>query len=293
VRMKRLRALEGGPVLAIEPEGAAAASGSGNSWNLDAIAASECRFTGCGVRVALLDTGYDAAHPDFANRRITAHSFTPGWSEPRDGSGHGTHCLGILARIALGAELYVGKVLDDAGEGQGGSLAAGINWSLANRCKVVLLPLGWPVTQPSRFFELVGRRALNAGALLVAAAGNGSHRAQGKVESVNCPACCPSVLAVGAVDADLRIAETSNGGRIDVVAPGVKVHSSFPLPVGAGRKSGTSMAAAHAAGVAALHLEADPALDARALLRRLRNTARRLPFPACDSGAGLVQASIG
>ena len=129
--------------------------------------------------------------------------------------------------------------------------------------------------------------------LVVAAAGNDSARKLGHVAPVGSPADCPSVVAVGAVDQALDVADFSNGdinggsGTIDVVAPGVDVLSSWPLPRRHRSISGTSMACPHAAAVAALWLQSSGNVG-QALRNQLCNQA--LSLGAADTGYGLVQA---
>ena len=148
----------------------------------------------------------------------------------------------------------------------------------------------------SFIFEIVARRVTRAGTLIVAAAGNESRRESGIVSPVGHPANCPSIMAVGALDSQLRVAPFSNGGinpqggQVDIAAPGVDVRSSWRMPTGYRTISGTSMATPHVAGLAALHAQANPDSTPREVWSLLTQTARRLPLPSLDVGAGLVQA---
>lgn len=277
------------------------------TWGVAATGAGESRFTGRGVKLAVLDTGIDAGHPDFAGREIVARSFVPG-EAVADVQGHGTHCAGTAAGgsagslrygVAPGAALHVGKVLGDGGMGRERDVQAGIVWAMQAGCAVISMSLGrvtQPGEQPSPDYERLGRRALEHGSLIVAAAGNESARAYGFIAPVGSPANTPSIMAVGAVDEALGVAEFSSGGidagggEVDVAAPGVGVFSSVPRPRLYASLRGTSMACPHAAGVAALWAEAEPGLRGRALWERLVASARRLPAPPRDVGAGLVQA---
>lgn len=278
------------------------------TWGLQAVAAASSARRGRGVAVAVLDTGVDLAHPDVAGRDVSARSFVAG-EGPQDGHGHGTHCAGTACGpqrpaqgprygVAPEARIFAGKVLADSGSGTDRGILAGLNWAVASGCRVASLSLGSPAppgAPHSAVFEAAARRALRAGTAVVAAAGNDSRRDAGVVAPVSHPANCPSIAAVGAVDRLLAVAAFSNrglspeGGQVDVVAPGVDVASSW---TGGGYRtlSGTSMAAPHAAGVLALLAEADPDASTAELLGLLTRTARRLPGPSADVGAGIVQA---
>jgi len=278
------------------------------TWGLQATKVDASQYTGKGIRVAVLDTGFDFGHPDFVGRSITSQSFVSGLTAD-DGHGHGTHCIGTscgpkrpgqLPRygIASEAEIYVGKVLDNSGSGTDGSILAGIEWAIKNQCAVVSMSLGAPVqvgTPFSPIYEEVAKRALAAGTLIVVAAGNDSNR-PADIKPVSRPANCPSILAVGALDVDLNIAFFSNGGinpnggQVDIVGPGYKVRSSWLRPTLYNTISGTSMATPHVAGIAALFAEANPAMRGGSLGWLLLQNAQRLMAPARDAGAGLVQA---
>jgi subtilisin family serine protease len=144
-------------------------------------------------------------------------------------------------------------------------------------------------------YETVAQRALAAGCLIVAAAGNESSR-PGLIAPVGHPANCPSIIAVGAVDASLAIARFSSGGmnlrggQVDIAAPGVAVISTAPRPRLYATMSGTSMATPHVAGLIALHAEANVGMRGGALGWLLLQSARRLALPNRDVGAGLAQA---
>jgi subtilisin family serine protease len=277
------------------------------TWGLQATGAPNSTATGKGVKVAVLDTGFDLHHPDFANRSVVSSSFVQN-EEVQDGHGHGTHCVGTSCGprevdsgpgygIAHEADIHVGKVLSNAGSGADGGILNGINWAITNGCAVVSMSLGSP-TQPgqaySRTFERVATRAMQKGTLIIAAAGNESDRRIGRINPVGHPANCPSIMSVGAIDVGRRIAYFSCGtvdtiGAVDLAGPGVDVYSIWPTPLRYKRISGTSMATPHAAGTAALIAQATGARGFE-LWARLSQTGRRLPLPSTDIGAGLVQA---
>jgi hypothetical protein len=278
------------------------------TWGLQATKVVNCCRSGQGIRIAVLDTGFDQQHPDFAGRSITTRSFIDG-EEVQDGHGHGTHCIGTALGakcpgvgprygIAYEAEIFAGKVLSNAGSGGDAGILAGIEWAIQNGCAVVSMSLGAP-TRPgqafSQVFERVARRAQEQGTLIVAAAGNESRRPD-VINPVGHPANCPSIMAVAALDVQGAIAPFSNrginpdGGQIDIAGPGVDVYSSWPMPTRYRRISGTSMATPHVAGIAALYAEQDATARGAALGRLLTAGAQRLSLPSSDVGAGLVQA---
>ena len=281
---------------------------SAATWGLQATRVLQSNFSGRGIRVAVLDTGLDLNHPDFRGRAITSRSFIVG-EAVQDRHGHGTHCIGTSCGsrrpgrgprygIAFNAHIFAGKVLSNAGSGSDGGILAGIDWAVRNRCQVISMSLGRPVAvgeRPTRNYEVAGRRALRAGTLIVAAAGNDSSRPS-VVRPVGSPANAASIAAVAAIDANLRVAGFSNaginprGGEINLAGPGVNIHSSWKMPLQLRSISGTSMATPHVAGVAALIAEEVPSARGVQLYRELRRRARRLPRPRVDVGNGLVEA---
>src|SRR5206468_1782827 len=105
---------------------------------------------------------------------------------------------------AYAANIYIGKVLSNGGSSVGSSVLAGMNWAVANGCQVISMSLGAPVNQISQAFEQAGQRALRAGCLMIAAAGNGANRAAGNFAFVEQPANSPSIMAVAAIDSRLQ-----------------------------------------------------------------------------------------
>jgi len=282
------------------------------TWGLQATKVVDSPFSGSRIKVAVLDTGLDLNHPDFAGRTITSHSFVEN-EDVQDEHGHGTHCIGTACGsfntlinsprygIAYNAEIFVGKVLNNQeGRGSDGQILAGIEWAIANSCSIVSMSFGAPTQlgQPfSQAFEVAAQRALQQGTLIIAAAGNESDRRSGVFSPVDHPANCPSIMAVAALTPDLRVADFSNrglnpwGGQIDIAAPGLNVFSSWPMPRRYNTISGTSMATPHVAGIAALYAEATGA-SGNALWSILTQHAYRLNDSAIDIGVGLVQAAL-
>ncbi len=276
------------------------------TWGLQAVGVPGSALTGAGIKVAVLDTGFDDKHPDFLGRNVTKKLFAS-QSSPDDIHGHGTHCIGTACGplrpssvprygVAGEAQIYAGKVLGDDGFGTDRSIIAGIDWALGEGCQVISMSLGAPVgagDQPNDDYEHIGQVCLDAGTLIVAAAGNESNR-PGRITPVGSPANASTILAVAAVDRRLRVASFSCGGvnagqAVDLAAPGVDILSSLPGG-GYDRWDGTSMATPHVAGVAALIAQADAKFRGWVLWARLLQLAHRLNLTERDVGRGLLRA---
>ena len=266
----------------------------GATWGITACKVPPSLRSGLGIKVAVLDTGMDLRHPDFAGRLPVAQTRTFVGQPVQDLHSHGTHYIGTACgpkapagttpRYGIGfrSSIFVGKVLMNSGSSVGGSVLAGMNWAIANRCQVISMSLGSqsPV-QPA--YTAAGQAALNNGLLIIAAAGNAG-------SNTGAPANSPTIMSVAWLNQNLSPNISSNFGKIEIAGPGNGVFSSVPRPVRYGTKSGTSMATPHVAGCAALWAQSSASLRGMALWRRLQATARRLPFPATRVGAGLVQA---
>ena len=264
----------------------------GATWGLNACKVPPSTRSGSGIKLAVLDTGMDLGHPDFAGRPVVSQTFV---GQPvQDLHGHGTHCIGTSCgtkapagstpRYGIGhkAAIFAGKVLTNSGSGSGAGVLAGMNWAIANRCPVISMSLGSQSSiQPS--YTAAGQAALNNGCLIIAAAGNAG-------SSTGSPANSPTIMSVASLDLNLAPSSFSNFGKIEIAAPGRDVFSSWPRPTRYKTISGTSMATPHVAGCAALWAETSASLRGINLWRKLQATARRLPFPATRVGAGLVQA---
>lgn len=280
------------------------------TWGLQATRVSTSQRSGQGIRVTVLDTGLDFQHPDFRGRAIVSQTFSG--FPVQDIHGHGTHCVGTACGpqrpasgvrrygVAFGAQIFVGKVFNHAlprPQAPTTNVLAGIEWAITNGCRIVSLSLGVRINQKIMQYEEPIRRALNAGTLVIAAAGNNANRPSnpGFVEP---PANADDSMAVAAVDSQLQIARfsarssqvTGIGGRVNIAGPGVAVFSSVPVSLGSHALfEGTSMATPHVAGIAALWSQATGE-SGNALLTRLLQSARALNLSSADVGSGLVQA---
>ena len=276
------------------------------TWGIQACRADVSTWSGQGIAVAVLDTGFDAGHPDFGGRSVTMRSFVPGESA-QDGHGHGTHCIGTACGpktpstgprygVAHGADIHVGKVLSNGGSGTDGGILAGIDWAVESGCAVISMSLGADVPREHPPYTVAGKRSLDKGCLIVAAAGNNAMRTQLDFGFVGAPANSPFVLAVAALNQQLDLAYFSartlpdaRGGQIDVAGPGYQIYSSWPMPTRYRAISGTSMATPHVSGLAALWAEAT-GYRGRELWSTLTQESRRLLAPSLDVGSGLVLA---
>lgn len=277
-------------------------------WGVHAVKALSSDFSGKGVKLAILDTGFNLNHPDFKGRNLVSESFISGESVD-DLNGHGTHCTGIATSgrnqknnsrygVAREASIYAGKVLSNDGVGTDSSILAGLEWALINQCKVVSMSLGASISEGegySKIYNDLAKKLMDKGMLLIAAAGNDSNRTLDLLKPVNHPANCPNIMAIGALDKKLRIADFSaaglhgEGGEVDIAAPGVQVFSSYKSPENYRTLNGTSMATPFVSGLAALLWEEFPNAGPLEIWEKLQQNAFEIPLPARDVGAGLAQ----
>ena len=290
-----------------------------STWGLAATRVPQTALTGAGIKIAILDTGLDTTHPDFAGRQITTMNFVGDGSAFHDGVGHGTHCTGTAAGalspgvaqrygIASQTHIFSGRVLDDNGRGGDANILQGIDWALSQRCDIISMSLGAPWVQGdppySTAYETAIQRALAAGCLVVVAAGNEASDPR-YVGAVGTPGNSPSALTVAAVDSNLATAPFSDRATPDapavkgpdLCAPGVNIYSAWPVARGSYNTiSGTSMATPHVAGIAALLAQGNPAARGQALKTLLLSYCRSLDgvVPRHDEiGRGLAQAVTG
>ncbi len=194
------------------------------------------------VIVAVLDTGIDEDNQDLGDRVIAQVNFTDSATSD-DLYGHGTHMAGTIAAIAPECQLMNVKVADDGGKCEPSTVAKGIIWAVDHGARVINVSL---CVKSSPDLEEAVNYAWSRGAVIVAAAGN-----EGKSAPAY-PAYYVNSLAVAATDEDDSLALLSNHGDwVDVAAPGFDIYSELPDNQ-YGCKIGTSPAAAHVSGVAAL-----------------------------------------
>jgi serine protease len=308
-------------------------------WHMPQIQMEQAWEVASGSRavVAILDTGvaYEdyggfAQAPDLACTSFKApKDFINNDYHANDDNGHGTHVAGTVtqctnnslgvAGVAFDAAVMPVKVLDSSGSGSHANIADGIVWATNNRADVINMSLGGP---HSSTLETAVNYALSNGVVVVAAAGNGGADTIGD-PVLDCPACYPGVIAVGATDYNMDRAYYSNygtgrgGHTLDLVAPGGDITADLngdtyvdgvlqetfedtcdgiEPPVDLTSfvycfLQGTSMATPHVAGAAAVLLSADPGITRQQVANCLTSTATDRGAAGYDLeyGYGLIQ----
>ena len=281
----------------------------GEQWNLDLIQSDAAHpvSTGAGAVVAVVDSGVQADHPDLAGHVRPGYDFVQNDATPQDGNGHGTHVSGIISAVsgngigvesvAPGATILPVRVLGDDGGGSTDTVAKGVDYARTHGADVINLSLGSDVPLVGAMggdaFDAAVHRALAAGIVVVAASGNNG------VPVCEQPAAGDGLLCVGAVDKrKQRSFFSSFGSGLGLVAPG---GSGTGMPgedvlstyKGSGYEAlaGTSQAAPHVSGVAALLVARG--VRGQAAVKRILATATDLGAPGADPeyGAGLVNAA--
>jgi len=258
-------------------------------------------FTGKRVNVGVLDSGVDAEHPALWVEK----EFNFGWGSDDDTLGHGTHVAGIVSSmdskhrgVAHHSELLSAKVF--GGPASDSAIIEGYEWLKDHNCGVINMSLGRHSSDPiNDLLREPIRRGWRSGIVNVASAGNEGP----KIGSILAPGCFEECITVGAVDNNKKLAGFSSrgptlDGRIkpDLVAPGVKItscRSKYSFGEGEWRTmSGTSMAAPHVSGAAAILLEHCRESGINPEPNLIRNTlmasAENLGYDSNEQGAGLV-----
>jgi subtilisin family serine protease len=259
------------------------------SWGLDRIDQRSLplnsTFTataqGSGVDTYIVDTGIYASHTEFTGRLAAGFSSIADSNGTNDCNGHGTHVAGTTAGttygIAKSATLIPVRVLDCSGSGSNSGVIAGLDWIVAHhisgKAAVVNMSLGGGA---STALDTAVQNVINDGIVMVVAAGNSN------VDACNTsPARATNALTVGATGqystgetTDSRSSYSNYGPCLDIFAPGSRITSSW---IGGSAAistiSGTSMAAPHVAGVAAVLFGRYPSSTASQIASMLRTSA--------------------
>jgi subtilisin family serine protease len=275
--------------------------------------------TGGDVSVAVLDTGIDYRHIDLDGNiwtnpadpidhvdndgngfvdDVRGIDLASGDSDPLDDSSHGTHVAGIAGaegNNALGvtgvswkSRLMALKFLDRNGEGNTADAAQAIDYAVAHGARVINASWGGPAFSQTLYQAV--KRAGEAGALFVAAAGNSSVNAD---TSPDYPAAfdLPNVISVAASNPDDELLYFSNYGRtsVDLAAPGDEIYSTVPIRNGVstyGTFSGTSMAAPYVSGAAALYLARHPAASVQTVRNAILSSVDLVPALSGKTATG-------
>ncbi len=240
-----------------------------NQWGMRAISAPDVWGVVTGTQqvvVGIIDSGIDDMHPEFRGRILPGYDFVNHDDDPFDDYWHGTHVAGIVAAmgnnnrgvagVAWGVKLRAYKVLDHTGYGSYYDLMSALYRAINDGVRIVNISLGG--REGEDIVREAVRKAHDAGILVVAATGNES------AHQVYYPAAYPGVLAVGATNIHDRHATYSNyGDEIDLSAPGGDGEAAILSTIPHDDYSyayGTSMAAPHVAGAAALLFSLRPDL---------------------------------
>lgn len=293
-------------------------------------------ITGRGIRVGVIDTGIDYTHPDFGSctqaqffggtcaRVKGGYDWVDNDPDPTDENLHGTHVASIIGAngsvkgVAPDTSLYALRVLDASGSGSSADIIRAIEWAtdpnndgdFSDHLDVINLSLGSPMGTADTADSVAADNASAAGVIVVVAAGNAGPDS----ETIGSPGAARQAITVGASSLNDTVADFSSRGPVrsgdtiiskpDLVAPGVSICAA--LRAGASRTtcgdddhtalSGTSMAAPHIAGVAALLKQARPTMSPAQAKLLLKASARSLrdssgeTISAYAQGAGVVAA---
>jgi len=271
-------------------------------------------YTGKGVKIAVLDTGIDAEHPDLQGQVIESKNFSTA-ADADDHFGHGTHVASIAAGtgkksngkykgVAPDAKLLNGKVLDDTGSGDDSGILAGMEWAAQQGADVVNLSLGGGDTPEIDPLEAeVNKLSEEKGILFAIAAGNEGDFGD---ETIGSPGSAADAITVGAVDDKDKLASFSSRGpgldgqiKPDVTAPGVDITAAAAPgsvidkevgenPPGYLTISGTSMATPHVAGAAAILKQEHPDWKFSELKGALTGSAKGGKYTPFEQGSGRI-----
>ncbi|MFC8918795.1 S8 family peptidase [Streptomyces sp. NPDC047821] len=256
------------------------------TWGLDRIDQRDLPLsttytygtTAPNVNAYIIDTGIRTSHSEFGGRAVVGTDTVGGGQNGQDCQGHGTHVAGTVGGrtygVAKAARLVAVRVLDCNGSGTTAGVIAGVDWVTANAVKpaVANMSLGGGV---STSLDGAVKRSIASGVSYTVAAGNGNILGLPENACNTSPARVPEAITVGATDsADRRASFSNYGSCVDLFAPGVKVTSAWRTgDTATSTLSGTSMAAPHTAGVAALYLSKYPTASPAQVSAALVNNA--------------------
>ncbi|WP_338701826.1 S8 family serine peptidase [Streptomyces sp. Q6] len=305
------RTRSGKPVEKVWLDAKARSTMADSTRQIGADTAWAAGYTGKGTKVAVLDTGVDAEHPDLKGQVTQSKDFTGSDNGTADVVGHGSHVASTVAGtgaasdgkeqgVAPGTDLLVGKVLGNDGSGSASGIIAGMQWAVDSGADVVSMSLGSSAPMPTcddPMSTAAQALASKSDALFVIAAGNLGRNNN----TVSSPGCAPDVLTVGAVDSADDTAYFSSRGPVagthtlkpEIAAPGVAIKAAAANGRGVyayTSMSGTSMATPHVAGSAALLKQKHPDWSGQRVKQALVSSAKSdLSGDVRETGGGSLR----
>ncbi len=241
--------------------------------------------SGSGVTAYVIDTGIRITHSEFGGRASSGFTAINDGNGTNDCNGHGTHVAGTIGSatwgVAKAVALKAVRVLDCSGSGTTSGVISGVNWVTANRTlpAVANMSLGGGA---SSALDTAVTNSINSGITYAIAAGNSNANA-----CTTSPARVASALTVGATSTnDTRASFSNYGTCLDLFAPGVSIISTwYASNTATNTLSGTSMAAPHVAGAAALYLSSLPGKTPSEVATALNGnaTANKVTSPGTGS----------
>jgi subtilisin family serine protease len=262
-------------VLRVEPDGIArtTTTQSNATWGIDRIDQRALPLsgtftyfnTGSGVRAYVIDTGILYSHVDFGGRASFGYDSFGG--NGADCNGHGTHVAGTIGGtiwgVAKSVSLIAVRVLDCSGSGSWSGVIAGMDYVTAQKQANPTIPMVANLSLgggANTSVDDATQRMISAGVATAVAAGNGNMGGRQQDACKYSPARVPDAMTIGATTkTDAKTSWSNYGPCVDFFAPGASITSAWYTSTTATNTiSGTSMAAPHVAGVAALHLQSNP-----------------------------------
>ncbi len=266
---------------------------SGATWGLDRIDQRDRPLnstytytaTGSGVNAYIIDTGVRRTHSQFGSRAFVGYDAIGDGQNSNDCNGHGTHVAGTVGGsthgVAKSVRLYAVRVLNCSGSGTNSGVIAGVDWVTANHVKpaVANMSLGGGA---STALDSAVNNSINAGVIYVVAAGNSNTNACN-----SSPARVPAAITVGSTTStDARSSFSNYGSCLDIFAPGSSITSTWHTSNTATNTiSGTSMAAPHVAGVAALYLQNNTTASNNTVRNAIVNSASANKLSSIGTGS--------